>query len=546
MIMLRSRLFAFGLLLTMLIGSLPVAAQNDRQLTQEDDDKSLKRTALVIGNGEYTIARKLANPVNDATDMTKALTEVGFEVISGTNLSLKQMTDKVREFGDKLKANGGVGLFYYAGHGVQVNNRNYLIPVEADVSREDEIDFAALNFEIVLRKMATANNGLNIVILDACRNNPFARSWSRDASDGGLAQISAPTGTFIAYATSPDKTASDGTGRNGLYTAELLKYIKQPNLTIEEAFKNVLISVKNTSGGKQVPWTSSSFSGDFYFKAEKSKAVVTNPKSPTGIELVYIPAGDFMMGSDDAEIDEAVFERKKYYNDAKRSNFANETPKHKVAIKAGFWMGKFEVTQGQWQTVMGDNPSKFPECGANCPVEQVSWDDIQVFLKRLNSKDTQFEYSLPSEAQWEYAARGGTTTAFSFGDSLNSSQANFKGEYPYASTKGTYIGKTVKVGSYQPNAFGLYDMHGNVWEWVQDIYNSSYSNLPTDGSVNMSVGDSSVRVLRGGSWGNGGYGCRSAYRGGNAPADRSVNYGFRVVARAMSLPQPLVFYTHII
>lgn len=258
-------------------------------------------------------------------------------------------------------------------------------------------------------------------------------------------------------------------------------------------------------------------------------------KNSIGLELVYIPAGEFMMGSSDAEIDEAVFEAKKYSTSAERSWFINESPKHRVTIKDGFWMGKFEVTQAEWQSVMGDNPSRFADCGGNCPVEQVSWYDIQVFLKRLNDKNDGFEYSLPSEAQWEYAARARTTTAFAFGSSLNSTQANFDGNYPYASTKGNYIDKTVKVGSYQPNAFGLYDMHGNVWEWVQDIYNSTYSNLPVDGSANLSVGDSSLRVLRGGSWYDYGDFCRSAVRFRNAPASRYNSFGFRVVARARSL-----------
>ncbi len=262
-----SKFFTLGLLFSIfLFNLLAPAQQNQRQLTQDDDDKSPKRTALIIGNGDYTNARKLVNPANDATDMVKSLTDLGFEVISGTNLSLKAMRDKVRDFGDRLKANGGVGLFYYAGHGIQVAGRNYLIPVEADIQREDEIEDTALNFDVVLRKMATANNGLNIVILDACRNNPFARSWSRDTSDGGLAQITAPTGTFIAYSTSPDKTASDGTGRNGLYTSELLNVINRPNLKLEEAFKQVTIAVDKSSGGKQVPWTSSSLRGEFYFK----------------------------------------------------------------------------------------------------------------------------------------------------------------------------------------------------------------------------------------------------------------------------------------
>lgn len=273
------RLFITFLLaaIFIILSAIPniVEAQN-RQLTKpanSDKDKT-KRVALVIGNGDYVNARRLSNPVNDATDMAKTLKELDFEVISGTNLNLKQMTDKVREFGDKLKVSGGVGLFYYAGHGIQVGGRNYLIPVEADILREDEIAFSSLNLNFVLQKLDAASNGLNIVVLDACRNNPFARSWSRDASDGGLAQITAPTGTFIAYATSPDRTASDGTGRNGLYTAQLLKYIKQPNLKIEEAFKQVTIAVDRTSDGKQIPWTSSSLRGEFYFTNPTASAKI--------------------------------------------------------------------------------------------------------------------------------------------------------------------------------------------------------------------------------------------------------------------------------
>jgi len=251
-------------------------AQVDRQLTQENGDVR-KRTALVIGNADYTKARTLANPANDASDIAKTLSDLGFNVISGVNLDLKQMNEKVREFGDQLKASGGVGLFYYAGHGIQVGGKNYLIPVDAEIPREDEIDFNALNLDLVLRKMATANNGLNIVVLDACRNNPFARSWSRGEDEGGLAQISAPTGTFIAYATSPDRTASDGNGRNGLYTTELLKVIRRPDLKIEEAFKQVTIAVDRASSGKQVPWTSSSLRGDFYFNAAGVHPVASAP-----------------------------------------------------------------------------------------------------------------------------------------------------------------------------------------------------------------------------------------------------------------------------
>ena len=254
-------------------------------------------------------------------------------------------------------------------------------------------------------------------------------------------------------------------------------------------------------------------------------------KNSIGIELVYVPPGDFMMGSSAEEIAEAVSYRKKYSSDAKPEDFANENPRHKVTVKEGFWIGRFEVTQAQWQAVMGSNPSKHTECGVNCPVERVSWDDIQIFLKKLNAKDSQFEYRLPGEAEWEYAARAGTATVFHLGASLNSSQANFDGNYPYASTKNQYLEKTKTVGSYQPNAFGLYDMHGNVWEWCQDIYNGNFRDLPTDGSASLDVMSSNARVLRGGAWNVSGDDLRSANRSSYAPTARSDSFGFRLAAR---------------
>jgi formylglycine-generating enzyme required for sulfatase activity len=181
---------------------------------------------------------------------------------------------------------------------------------------------------------------------------------------------------------------------------------------------------------------------------------------------------------------------------------------------------------------MGNNPSYFKNCD-DCPVEGVSWYDAQEFIKKLNALNDGFTYRLPSEAEWEYACRAGTKTVFSFGDSLSSTQANFNGNYPYGSApEGKYLGKTTPVGSYQPNAFGLYDMHGNVLEWCEDIYADSYKGLPTDGSANVSKEDSSLRVLRGGSWSLKGWFLRSAYRLG-VPADVRIDFdGFRVVASA--------------
>lgn len=240
---------------------------NNRQLVQPEssalEGHKERRVALVIGNSAYRNASRLTNPVNDARDMAEALRSLGFKVLLKEDLTSDPMRAAVMQFGDMLRNGGGVGLFYYAGHGIQVNGRNYLIPVEADVLREERIEFDAVDVNRVLAEMETAGNGLNMVILDACRTNPFMRSWR--AAEGGLAQIKAPTGTFIAYATSPDAVASDGVGRNGLFTAELLRQMRVPGITIEQIIKRVRRTIKAQTGGKQVPWEASTLDGDFYF-----------------------------------------------------------------------------------------------------------------------------------------------------------------------------------------------------------------------------------------------------------------------------------------
>ncbi len=220
-----------------------------------------RRIALVIGNGAYKSA-PLANPVNDARGMAESLRQCGFTVTKLENASRDQMATALRDFGDQILA-GGVGLFYYAGHGMQVRGKNYLIPVNADIQREDEVSYQALDAEAVLAKMETARNRLNIVILDACRNNPFGRSFRSGAQ--GLAQMDAPKGTFIAFSTAPGRIASDGTGRNGLYTRYLLDNLATPGQKLEDLFKRVRAGVLKDSAEQQMPWDSSSLMGDFYF-----------------------------------------------------------------------------------------------------------------------------------------------------------------------------------------------------------------------------------------------------------------------------------------
>ncbi|MCC7167861.1 MAG: caspase family protein [Rhodospirillales bacterium] len=220
-----------------------------------------KRVALVIGNGAYKDS-PLRNQVNDARAMAQALNGVGFEVILRENTTQRDMLRAVGEFGRKLSSNS-VGLFYYAGHGIQVRGKNFLIPIDAAIQSEAEAGLEALDVERVLEQMQQAGNRMNMVILDACRNNPFERRF-RSVS-GGLAQIDAPKGTLIAYATAPGKVAADGEGANGLYTQELLQAIRQPGLKVEDVFKRVRGAVAQKTADQQMPWEASSLTGDFFF-----------------------------------------------------------------------------------------------------------------------------------------------------------------------------------------------------------------------------------------------------------------------------------------
>lgn len=220
------------------------------------------------------------------------------------------------------------------------------------------------------------------------------------------------------------------------------------------------------------------------------------------LELVLIRAGSFTMGSTNGD--------------------ADEKPVHQVTISQAFYIGRYEVTQAQWQSVMGSNPSYFRDCGGNCPLEQVSWNDAQNFINKLNENNDGFGYRLPTEGEWEYACRAGTTGEYA-GD-LDSMAW-------YSANSG---GKTHLVGTKQPNGFGLYDMHGNVWEWCEDWYHPSYDGAPGDGSAWLSGGDQwHPRVLRGGSWSPFAPYLRSAgrYYPAYYTPDFRYNYvGFRVVA----------------
>ena len=246
-------------------------------------------------------------------------------------------------------------------------------------------------------------------------------------------------------------------------------------------------------------------------------------KTIAGMKFCWIPSGSFMMGSPKSE--------------AGRDD--DEGPRHRVEISKGFWMGKYEVTQREWEDVMGgwimgDNPSSFK--GSKRPVETVSWNDCQKFIEKLNSRHKEVEFALPTEAQWEYACRAGTTSPFYFGATITPQQVNYNGSYPYGNaSKGLDRGETTKVGSFPSNAWGLHDMHGNVREWCQDWYGENYySESPSRDPRGPSSG--TYRVLRGGSWNSNAKHCLSANRNWFVPDLSYVNSGFRLVVVSPRTP----------
>ena len=219
-----------------------------------------RRVALVIGNSDYTES-PLRNPCNDARDMAETLNRLGFEVIHLENADKRAMVEAIRDF--SKRAFEGVALFYYAGHGLQVDGINYLAPLQTNIETEADVEFEAVSVDFLLAQMEQAEAFLNIIILDACRNNPFTRSF-RDQSRG-LAFQAAPQGSIIAFATSPGSVAADGQADNGVYTSQLLAHIETPGLTIEDLFKDVGRAVAQETEDEQRPWVSSDFYGEFSF-----------------------------------------------------------------------------------------------------------------------------------------------------------------------------------------------------------------------------------------------------------------------------------------
>jgi formylglycine-generating enzyme required for sulfatase activity len=484
-----------------------------------------RRIALVIGNSNYNSIRSLVNPMNDARAMESALKECGFDVIRLENATKRSIENKVKEFTEKLK-NYDTGLFFYAGHGMEVSSANYIVPVDvADDITEVDVIYNCVNTNWVQSKMAESGTigKTNILILDACRDNPFRKMRSREiTSDSWSPPKEIPTGMITCYAASLGEKASDGKGKNGLYTSILLRHLRTRGITIETVFKRVRIELLQKGGQK--PIESTSLTEDFYFvpgttpTMEKKTPAETPKQADTysstfadfeeplttgnSIKMVALEGGTFQMGSE--------------------SGGSDENPIHQVSV-ADFYIGRYEITQKQWRAIMGTDPSYFKNCD-DCPVENVSWNDVQEFLSKLNAKippsGARGKYRLPTEAEWEYAARGGNKSqGYTYSGNNTIDEVAW-----YSGNSGSKTHAETK----KANELGIFDMSGNVWEWCSDWYDKGYyKNSPSSDPKGASSG--STRVIRGGSWFNEPRYCRVANRDIITLGYRGDILGFRVV-----------------
>ncbi|MEI6208069.1 MAG: SUMF1/EgtB/PvdO family nonheme iron enzyme [Desulfuromonadales bacterium] len=574
------------------------STDNDRSLAVVDKNRDgRKRVALVIGNGSYRYTDsmpKLANPANDADDMAAALRRFGFEVVARKNLSKEEMDEAITDFGRRI-ANSDAALFYYAGHGLQVKGQNYMVPVDANIDSEAKVPYRTVNVNQLLEEMDSSKSRVNIVILDACRNNPISGKFRTGGTRGLAPPSTMPKGTVVVYATDPGNVAADGSGRNGQFTAGLLTAFKGNDLTLGGVLYAASRQVQEATGHQQTPYINgpATVQRDFSFISPSemtdlkpqtlsqplpaaepakqaprasdslddmlSRAKTIEKEKRERLELIKADLAKYeeiIASPMGAELKAAVWKAlvNRYPEAASATQydttaflsalglamdngtFITVEQKRKqltgefVTVSAGcfnanssqvcldaFRIGKYEVTQGQYRRIMGSNPSSFSSCGDDCPVEKVSWDDAQSFISRLNSQ-TGGHFRLPTEAEWEYACRsGGRNEEYCGGNDLDA----------LAWYSGNSGSKTHPVGQKQPNGLGIYDMSGNVWEWVQDWYGNNY---PSSGNNPGGASSGSIRVNRGGSWGSNAEYARAANRGLNSPGIRDYNLGFRLVS----------------
>ena len=448
-----------------------------------------KKVALVIGNASYSGGLvPLPNSRNDAIDVAAALRDLDFEVIELVDLDLENMRAAVDAF-EALLQPGGISVFYFSGHGMQFRQKNYLVPVGVPMRDVDDVATSALPIDRVMAAITAKKRTFNLIILDACNDTGL------EGELGGLARMDSPENTLIAFAAGVGQLASAGWDRNSVFTGELLTHLRTPQITVQEMLGRTRERVAEVSKFAPVPQVPVDFNAltdqaffltlDWLSPFERFKDCETCP------EMIVLPAGSYMRGSENGN--------------------RNERPVMAVTFRKNFAIAINEVTFDEFDACVADGicrrrPQDNGWGRGNRPVINVSWDDTQDFIKWLTRKARQ-RYRLPTEAEWEYAARAGNTEGVRRGN------------------WGT--GQPAMVGSHEPNAWGLHDMQGNVFEWVEDCLGGTYRKAPTDGTA-LAAAFCGDTVVRGGSFLYDERAATVSFRGGLPAFQIREDVGFRI------------------
>lgn len=459
--------------------TLPGLAQDKTLVVKALPKGTERRVAVIIANQNYQFdPLDLSKTYNDAADMKAALERLSFKMLvysrdltrSALNRELLQLETTLRGY--------DVAFFYYSGHGGSYGNENFLLPTDVEpLSDARDVQTFGISLNRVYEAFRSAQVKTSIVVSDACRGVGLGKST---LAPGMVIPASNPAGTFTLFATRQGDIAKENlVGRNSYFTQELLKHLETPNLTLNQIYYRTRQGVKAATAHfprPQEPGIANELDDEFVLiqtQTPPDAAPTVPPARPQSRQYLDLPFAEMVYGPD------GTFQMSEH-------GLIERT--HEVHV-SGFGIGKYELTQQQWEAVMGDNPSGFKGC-PNCPVEAVSPEEVENFLKKLNAR-TGGNYRLPTEAEWEYAAGGGSTNRSRFGngrDVLDPSEANFNAErsnkYAY-SVVGEYREKTVPVGSFPPNSLGLYEMAGNVQELCSDDLSSAVRT---------------ARVTKGGSW----------------------------------------------
>ncbi|MCE4223531.1 SUMF1/EgtB/PvdO family nonheme iron enzyme [Methylobacterium sp. C25] len=504
----RKRL-ATGLALLLL---LVISATVHVRAQQPPSADSGSRIALLLGNDLQGIGAQLGR--------------LGFATTMIENADKRRMAEAVRSFVAKAR-NGSTTLFLFRGAMLRLGQSNILLPSDARGGSEEAARSAGIDLNAIESDLSRRGASIKIIIVDAPRSGAVVEAFG--LPHGPPAALELHEGTLaIVNASTDSQKGSQGAAGDAAdpFLPELQRQTAIANVTLEQAFAKTRNAVAKATAGRQVPLVSSSLLSDFYITANVPAAAPSSSGAATDAdatakaaapqagetfrdcdtcpELVVVPSGEFAMGSTDSEF---------------------EKPQHRVTLAKPFAVGRYEVTFAQWDACAAAKACRadIDDHGfgrADRPVIDVSWDEAQVFVKWLSSQTKQ-AYRLPSEAEWEYAARAGSRSVFPWGAAAGNAKANCDDCSSNPSRT------TLPVGSFRPNAFGLFDTAGNAAEWVDDCWNGSYRSAPSDGS-SWRTGQCQMRVLRGGAFANKANAARSSAR---FRYDRDVRYytnGFRV------------------